>query len=251
MENLAVILAAGRSSRFASPKSKLLQELGNSTIVGRVVCATVQANYHPIIIIGHQGDLVKACIEKDFQGLCTFAQQTNPRGTGDAFATAAPFFKNSTTHILVINGDNPFVTSQLLTNFSTFVAQNNIDIALVSSIADDPYGYGRIILVEKNKFLIIEEKDLSSEQKSIDLINGGIYLFSKDFLEKHLQSFIKDHRDPTREINITDLFNLASTLDYKMGHYTVAFSLVRGVNDLNQYAQAKMILGMEKIDSVS
>lgn len=240
-KKIAVILAAGKSSRFNDSKSKLLQPFGDTTIIDCVVQSILEANYSPIIVVGHQKELVQKELENKHFGLCEFFNQTEQLGTGHAFFSAMPKLEEATSSVLVINGDNPFVTSDLIINFTKYFNENNLDAALVSAIADNPFGYGRIIETGSNSFLIIEEKALAEEQKTVCLINGGIYLFSQNFLITEFANFISKNKFLPGEINITDLFNLAESKKLKMGHFMSDFSLVFGINDLGQYHEAKII----------
>lgn len=239
-KKLAIILAAGKSSRFYDTKSKLLQHFGDTTIIDCVVCAIIEANYNPIVVVGHQKELVRQELENKHLGLCEFFNQTEQRGTGHAFFSAMPKLEEATSAVLVVNGDNPFVTSDLIISFAEYFNDNNLDVALISAITEDPFGYGRVIETAANSFLIVEEKALTEEQKIIKLINGGIYLFSPKFLKTELSAFIAQKELLAGEINITDLFNLAESKKLKMGHFECDFSLVFGINDLTQYHQAKI-----------
>jgi bifunctional N-acetylglucosamine-1-phosphate-uridyltransferase/glucosamine-1-phosphate-acetyltransferase GlmU-like protein len=243
MNKLAVILAAGRSSRFIDPKSKLLQTIGGSTIINRVVGAAIRANFSPVLILGHQREQILKVVEAEFSGLYECAIQEQPRGTGHAFYKAMPFIKEGS--VLVMNGDSPLITPELLLNFAAFFHKNNLALATVSARAENPFGYGRMIPTKTKSFLIVEERDLAPEQKQINLINGGVYLFSSTFLQQHFAAFVEEKSRYAGEINITDLFNLAATLNLPMGHYEAPFKIISGVNNLQQYAEVQKLLDQD------
>lgn len=230
MEVQIVVLAAGKSSRFAGTLSKLLQKVGSTEMINLVVGEIIKLSWPCSIVIGHQKELISECIEKKFPSYCTYATQAAPLGTGDAFYSAKKYFKAKT--ILVTNGDSPLISKELLTDFYRFVKDANLDAACVSAIATNPFGYGRLQPFLEG-FVIKEEKALCDEEKEISLINGGVYAFSKEFLDQEFDNFMKQ---PTTsgEINITDLFNQATLKHYKTSHFETPFDKIRGVNSVEQ-----------------
>lgn len=246
MKNNIIILAAGKSSRFNDPCSKLLQPLGDLPVVCHVVQAAYCSGLSCRVVIGHQKDLVKQAIEQEFAGYCQFFVQEDQTGTGDAFFTGLSE-ESFSGNILVVNGDTPFLTAELLLEFTAFCEAKMLDAAVVTAIAPNPFGYGRLIFSAQHNFEIIEEKSLQNEQKAQKIINGGVYFFSEHFLKTEKQNIFKNIRDLSKnsnqEFNITDCVNWANRQNYVLGHFLTSFDRVRGINSLDQYDEAKNYFG--------
>jgi len=246
MNKIAVILAAGKSSRFASQTTKLLQKIGDQPIINRVVDAAIRAYYSPILVLGHQREEIFNVVETAYRGYSKYVIQFVQRGTGDALAMALPLLDQS-GFTLVLNGDSPLLTAQLLLEFTTFYQENHLELATISAVAPNPYGYGRIVPTAEKGFIIVEEKELTSSQRDIKLINGGIYLFANAFLHKHLPLLVEEKSSGSGEVNITDLFAIGANFRLSMGHHLAPINRVAGVNNLEQYVEAQNILTKEQL----
>ncbi len=235
-----VILAAGKSSRFSSTTTKLIQKVGSVEMINRVVGAANELNLPCTVVVGHLKNLIKTCIERTFPSYVQYAEQTAQLGTGDAFFSAKKFLSEKT--ILVTNGDSPCISATLLSQFYNFFEKEKLDVACVSATTENPFGYGRLV-PNQTGFLIKEEKTLTNAEKQINLINGGVYAFSKEFLDQEFDLFMQA---PTPgEINITDLYNQANFKSYRVGHFSVDFDLIRGVNDIVQLQEAIQIINSQ------
>lgn len=228
-----VILAAGRSSRFNSSKSKLLHLLGDRLIVNWVVSSVLQAGLEPVVILGYQAIEVRAAIEESFPGRCKFVEQKEQCGTGHAFSMVLAEF--GMDDFLVLNGDVPLLPSSELSDFAYLCSKDGLDVGLIISQASDPFGYGRI-LFENGNIHIIEEKDACPPEKEIRLINAGIYYFSKKYLDRAFDGFWAKYSARSGEVNITDLVNYSKNLcGIKFSQKKVPFEFVRGINTREQY----------------
>ncbi len=213
MKNNIIILAAGKSSRFNDPCSKLLQPLGELPVVCHVVQAAYCAGLSCRVVIGHQKDLVLQAIEQEFPGYSKFLVQENQTGTGDAFFAGLSEDKLE-GNVLVVNGDTPFLTAELLREFIAFCDAKMLDAAVVAAIAPNPFGYGRLIFSGQHHFDIIEEKNLLAEQKAQKIINGGVYFFSEHFLTTEKQNILDNianlSKNSNQEFNITSLISMSN-----------------------------------------
>ncbi len=173
-----VILAAGQGTRMKSKVPKVLHKVLDKTMVDYVIDASVEAGAEDIcVIVGHQSAMVKAMIGTRVK----FALQKEQLGTGHAVMQAGDFISDG--NILVLCGDTPLIRPETIKELSDMHNSGGSDVTVVSMKADDPTGYGRIVR-ENNAFAkIVEQKDADEEQKKINEVNTGVYIFKADALK--------------------------------------------------------------------
>ena len=121
MKNITtVILAAGRSTRFISNKSKLTHELAGYPIINHVFDTAKKISGKNIIVV---------CNKDNFDELkniligCKFVIQKNQRGTADAIEVAKQHIK--TKNFIILFGDVPLITDQSLKKLIRSFKNNN------------------------------------------------------------------------------------------------------------------------------
>lgn len=190
MNNLTVtIMAAGEGKRMNSNIPKVLHLFKGIPMLIRIILEVIKLEPNKIIIITGKYDLlIKSTIKEYFENNdklnltlvkyekiqeLIFVKQNIPNGTGDAINCTLDNH-NENENILILNGDTPLLSSELLNKF--LEEKHCTSAKILLSKLDNPYGYGRIIYDNKNNFIEIKEKkDCSEEQKKIDIINCGIY----------------------------------------------------------------------------
>ena len=101
----AIILAAGKGTRFKSEKPKVLHEiLGKPMIFYVSMAVKWTAPQEIIYIVGHKKDEVIKTVNCDG---CNFVYQDEQLGTGDAVKRAKDYYKDFDGLVLIINGDMP------------------------------------------------------------------------------------------------------------------------------------------------
>lgn len=178
-----LILAAGLGTRMVSEKAKVLHHLGGRPLVAHVCqTATALEPRRIYVVVGHQADtVVKAVREELGADEADFIQQREQRGTGDAVMSAHATLAEADSTLLILSGDVPLVRAETL---AALVHQHRTyrgrgaDCTVLSVRLEDPSGYGRIIRDADGRFKkIVEHKDATPEEKSINEINAGIYCF--------------------------------------------------------------------------
>ena len=200
MKNITtVILAAGKSTRFISKKSKLTQELAGLPIVSHVYNTAKKISGKNIIVVCNKEN------HNELSSLlknCKFVIQKNQKGTADAIEAAKSSIK--TQNFIILFGDVPLISDnslkRLINNFKNKVGS----MILFKSLK--PHGYGRAIL-EKNKVVkVVEEIHTSKSEKLIELCNSGIMLVNKVIFFKLIQQ-IKFSKIK-KERYLTDIFEI-------------------------------------------
>lgn len=232
----AIVLAAGKASRFKTKKTKLLFSICGQPMILYPLKALQQLHIPTTLVLGYQADQIKQEIESNKLQNVSFVLQEEQRGTGHAVACSQD--KWSSQYILIMNGDCPLITPELINEFIIQHEQEQAPISLMTTMVIDPKGYGRII--EKNgKLSIIEDRDCTEKQRHINRINTGIYLINKTFLEENITKITTQNL--SHEFYLTDLISLASEQGLPVNTMQVPYDNVRGVNTLQELWSVEQI----------
>ncbi len=201
-----VILAAGLGKRMQSKLVKVLHPVaGRPMILYLVEAALKMKSQKVIVVVGHQGDQVRQALT-DYP--VTIVTQPQPRGTGHAVLQAQPALTGVAGPVLIVNGDVPLVTDEILRYLVQYHHDNRAALTLLTTELESPQGYGRIIRNARNQVArIIEEKDATPEQRKVCEINTGFYVVEKALLFQALNSVRPNNAQ--REYYLTDIVGIA------------------------------------------
>jgi len=240
----SVILAAGKGTRMKSEKPKVLHEIFNKPLVSWVIsaCENIGSNEN-IIIVGHKGEDVKAFIEKNHpESVCV--EQKEQLGTGHAVSMAKSELEGFAGTVLILCGDTPLITSESLKNFVEFHNKNNADITVMTSILDNPKGYGRIIRNNENNVSeIVEQKDCNEKQTEIKEINAGMYCINWQKAKGFFNDLKNDNAQ--NEYYLTDIIKWGNKEGLKVSGFILENSdETLGINSREQLADAFRIMNL-------
>ena len=234
MKNITtVILAAGKSTRFISKKSKLTQELAGLPIVSHVYNTAKKISGKNIIVVCNKEN------HNELSSLlknCKFVIQKNQKGTADAIEAAKSSIK--TQNFIILFGDVPLISDnslkRLINNFKNKVGS----MILFKSLK--PHGYGRVIL-EKNKVVkVVEEIHTSKSEKLIELCNSGIMLVNKSIFFKLIQQI--KFRKIKKERYLTDIFEIYFKKKIPFSFIQAEEEEMSGINTLLDFNKVDKIL---------
>ncbi len=245
----ALILAAGKGTRFKSEKIKVLHSLMGKSMIQIVLDSVSRLKPEKIhIIVGYQKDAVKAETSGDHMHC---VEQKEQKGTGHAVLSAkSALRKEGDKDLLVMNGDLPLIRTETLRPFLKFHQKMNNSLTFMTSEPENPFGFGRVFKTEKGGFFVIEEKDATPEQKKIKEVNVGIYLFNIKDLFRALPKISNNNKKG--EFYLTDIVEIMSLEGMKVGKFkTENREEVVGVNDRFELALAADVLRKRKIESLT
>jgi bifunctional UDP-N-acetylglucosamine pyrophosphorylase/glucosamine-1-phosphate N-acetyltransferase len=237
----AVILAAGRGTRMRSARPKVLQPISGLPMLEHVVRAVSATGATPVtVVVGPDGREV----EEAFGGRgLTFLTQDPPLGTGDALKVASPTFLGHLDRpVLVVNGDLPLLRAETLAALLAQHGEGSGGACLLTARPSDPGAYGRIIRDAGGRITrIVEAKDASPEERAVQEVNAGAYVFDVAPLGKALGELQRDNAQA--EYYLTDLVALlvsggVNVGGLELGDPTEAI----GVNTLEELATAAALL---------
>jgi len=195
-----VILAAGKGTRLKSSLAKVLHRAGGRPLVQHVLAACAPLKARKIVaVVGHQAEQVSAEVEP--LGAESVLQQPQ-RGTGHAMQIARRAL-GSAKLVLVLPGDAPLIRTETLRSMIAAHRSANAAATILSAVVSDPSGYGRILRKSENAVqAIVEESQLTDEQRELNEINSSIYCFTLDKLWPALAQVKPNNKH--RELYLTD-----------------------------------------------
>ena len=235
-----IILAAGKGTRMKSDLPKVLHPLNGRPMVHYVIDAAEALESEKIVlIIGHKRELVREAL-KDRR--VEFAVQDPQLGTGHAVMQAAPQFQNYRGNVLVLSGDVPLLRAESLKKLVDFHNSENPLATMLTTIMDDPTGYGRVIR-DAEGFVkeIVEEKDAYEATRKFKEINVGIYIFDAAELFKTLPQVKNDNKQG--EYYLPDVLKIYAERGEKIAAFpTENVEETHGINTVEQLKHAEKIL---------
>ncbi len=239
----AVILAAGKSSRFKTGRTKLVEKICGREMVLYPIQVLAQLEIPTLMVVGFQRDIVEETVKDSFGSDVTFIHQEEQKGTGHAIQCTRDAWRAE--NILIMNGDMPLITAGILEKIIAKHLKTDAAITFATAHHCDPEAmYGRVIQAN-DKIEIIEAKDFSGDLSETCCVNAGIYLIKRSFLETHIDNL--KNNNANKEWYITDLIKMASESKATVQTVPVPFDLIRGVNDFKELWAAEQIKKSEII----
>lgn len=238
---IAVVLAAGKGTRMKSNKSKLVHKIYGKELVKRVVETATKADIKEIItVVGYKKEQVQLVLGDSVE----YAYQEEMLGTGHAVLQAEKYLKDKHGKVVVLNGDVPIIRPETIKRLINKSMKNREYATLLTTIYNNPTGYGRIIRDDGGNIEeIIEEKDLNEEQKQIKEINAGIYCFDIQELLKALKELKPNNSQ--NELYLTDVVRIMNDKGLKTGAVIIEDNTeILGVNDRMQLELLTKVLRM-------
>ena len=195
-----VVLAAGKGTRLKSSLVKVLHRAGGRTLVEHIVraCEPLKPR-ETVVVVGHQAERVAAVVEP--LDAVTVTQQPQ-NGTGHAMQVAKRALGRA-KFAVVLPGDAPLVRTETLKALIVAHRNGNAAATILSAVLADPSGYGRVVRkTETAVSAIVEESELTHEQREINEINSAIYCFTLEKLWPALAQVKPNNKH--RELYLTD-----------------------------------------------
>ena len=204
MKTTPIILAAGQGTRMKSTLPKMLQPLcGQPMVLLALEAVRAASSETPVVVVGHGAERVREAVG----GMARLVLQEQQLGTGHAVLQAEAVLRGEADLILVTYGDMPLLRAETLRELVERQAANSGPITLLTVVAGDPRGFGRILRGPDGRVAaIVEEAAATAEQLQIHELNVGAYCFRADWLWDAL------HRIPVSargEYYLTDTVGLA------------------------------------------
>ncbi|MBC2376375.1 bifunctional UDP-N-acetylglucosamine diphosphorylase/glucosamine-1-phosphate N-acetyltransferase GlmU [Listeria welshimeri] len=235
----AVVLAAGQGTRMKSKLYKVLHPVCGKPMVEHVVDQISTLDVDKVVtIVGHGAEKV----QEHLAGKSEFVKQEEQLGTAHAVLQAKPELAGKDGVTLVVCGDTPLIEASTMEALLKYHHEKRAKATILTTIIEDPTGYGRIIrddlgIVEK----IVEHKDATEKEQRISEINTGTYCFDNKALFEALENVSNDNVQG--EYYLPDVIKILKDLDEVVAAYRMeSFEESLGVNDRIALAEASKLM---------
>ena len=242
MKLKTLILAAGKGTRMKSDMPKVVHKVNGIPMISKII--EVLSGLNPeenILILGHKKEEVLKVVGEN----CDYVLQTEQLGTGHAVIQAKEKLQEYDGDVMILCGDTPLLRESTLKSLYNYHKESGAVTTILTSIYENPFGYGRI--VKENGFVkaIVEEKEASEEIKKIKEVNAGVYCFNSKELFKALDRI--DNNNEKGEYYLTDVIGIQVSENKKVQSFVLEDNEeILGVNSKVELAQASKVLRERK-----
>ena len=229
----AIILAAGKSTRMKSVRSKVLHPVGGRPMIDWVTALARGAGVEKIVCVVGEGNAdVRAAAEA--QGL-EIAVQEPQQGTGHAVQCAKEALAGFEGQVVVLYADTPLITGETLSR--VFDAFETHALSVLGFEPEDPAAYGRLVTSGSDLHAIVEAKECTKEQLKIGLCNSGVVAASAADLFSACDRVTNDNIKG--EYYLTDIVEILRGDGKSATVVHASETEVLGVNDRTDLSQAE------------
>jgi bifunctional UDP-N-acetylglucosamine pyrophosphorylase/glucosamine-1-phosphate N-acetyltransferase len=231
----AVVLAGGLGTRMKSETPKHFHCVLGRRMVDWVVEAARAVDADPLVVVTSPQGVAQ------FDGIQT-AVQAEPRGTGDALASARQELDGVAGDLFVLSGDAPVISPLLLSELLETHRREGAAATILSFRPPDPREYGRVIRDGDGSVrAIVEAGDASPDELAVDEVNSSIYVFAAGRLWPALEQL--DTSNEQGELYLTDAVRaLVENGDHVAAYVAPDPAEVEGVNTRAELAAAAAAL---------
>jgi bifunctional UDP-N-acetylglucosamine pyrophosphorylase / glucosamine-1-phosphate N-acetyltransferase len=192
----AVVLAGGLGTRMKSHIPKHFHRILGRRMVDWVLEAAHAIDADPLVVVTSPQGV------SELDGIQT-AVQAEPRGTGDALASARQALDGVTGDLFVLSGDAPLISADVLGALLETHRREDAAATVLSFRPPDPRDYGRVIRGGDGAVqAIVEAGDASPDELSVGEVNSSIYVFAADRVWPALEQLDTSNRQG--ELYLTD-----------------------------------------------
>lgn len=182
---------------------KVLAQANGRPLIDYVLDALNAAGVQrTIVVVGYRAKDVEAAIGGRLG--VEFAVQSEQRGTGHAVMMCRSQIDHHRGPVVIVAGDSPMLQASSLATLLADFRASPAACVMGTLIHASPAGLGRILRNERGQFEgIVEEKDATPEQRTIQEVNMSTYVFDCPRLVQCLDRLTNDNRQG--EYYITDV----------------------------------------------
>jgi bifunctional UDP-N-acetylglucosamine pyrophosphorylase/glucosamine-1-phosphate N-acetyltransferase len=242
----AIILAAGEGTRMRSTRPKPLHMICGRAMVLHVIHSLEQlAPDRTAVVVGHGAEQVTKKVQQMAPSWANvaFVEQHEQNGTGDAASIGMTAFggddyDDDESTIVVLPGDTPLLRPETLRQLVETHVECANAATLLTSVMDDPTGYGRVIRKANGQAArIVEHRDAAPDELDVKEICTSIYAFRRDLLGPALRKLTTDNAQG--EYYLTEVISVLGAMGHRIGVVQAPAGETQGVNDRWQLALAE------------
>lgn len=237
--NYAIILAAGKGTRMKTELPQCAYPLIRKPMVAYVVDNVLDLFDEVIVVVGYKRDVIMDILGENV----LYAVQEEQLGTGHAVLSAENLVEDPGGNSLILSGNMPLMDAEIISKAFQDHINRRHDLTVLTTVVDDPKGYGRIIRNESGLYLeeIVEEEEATVLQKGINEVNTGIYIVKNELLFPALKQIKNDNA--RKEYYLTDIVKILQKENRVIGSFNIKEAIkATSINDLYtlSVAEAKL-----------
>ena len=243
-----IILAAGAGTRMGSDLPKVLHTICGRSMLDHVVGAARELDpAELIVVVGHGRDQVISHLAERAPDVRTVVQHRQG-GTGHAVRIVLEEVDLGHGTVVVTYGDAPVLRGRTLAALVREHAAQQAAATALTTVMDDPTGYGRILRDADGAIVeIVEEADATPEQRAIKEVNSGVYAFEASLLADSVKRVPTDNAKG--EEYLTDVVAILQAEGQRVASVMEEDATdVFGVNDRIQLAEARRVLNARVLE---
>ncbi|MGZ6250919.1 MAG: NTP transferase domain-containing protein [Candidatus Chromulinivorax sp.] len=229
-ENLqAILLAGGKSSRFQTGKTKLAEKICGKEMIIYPLELLQRMNIPTTLVVGFQKEKILEVLSNHAIKNITIATQEEQLGTGHAVSITKHLWNKK--HILILNGDIPLITADVIQKLYNKHVKMDADISFATAHAVDEANdsYCKVV-IQDNQIRVVERSEEHIDMHAQCCISVGVYIVKTDFLNTYIDQLTKS--SVTQEFYLPQLIQLASENHCKIITTQIPFDLARGINTI-------------------
>ena len=238
MKLKTLILAAGKGTRMKSDMPKVIHKVNGIPMITKIIDTLSGLNPEEnILILGHKKEEVLKVVGEN----CDYVLQTEQLGTGHAVIQTKEKLEGYDGDVMILCGDTPLLRESTLKSLYEYHKESGAVTTILTSIYENPFGYGRIVKEDGLVKAIVEEKEASEEIKKIKEVNAGVYCFNSKELFKALDKI--DNNNEKGEYYLTDVIGIQVSENKKVQSFILEDKMeILGVNSKVELTQAGKVL---------
>ena len=242
-----VIMAAGKGTRMKDPsKAKVMYEVLGKPMLHYVVELAKQLSADRIIaIVGYQRETIIQYLQIAHSEV-EIAIQAEQLGTGHAIMQTESLLIGYDCDLVVLSGDVPLLRFESMQKLIVRHCQTKADATVLTADFPDPTGYGRMIRGSTGEVLkIVEQKDATEDERKVQEINSGIYVFDGRKLFESIKHITP--KNAQNEYYLTDVFAYFQKRSWNVqAEKTSSIEEIMGVNTVDQLETVRSVLSQRK-----
>lgn len=244
----ALVLAAGKGTRMKSDTIKVLHEILGTPILEYVLGTLARVGVkESSVVIGSCAEQVQSFLKSRTQAPKTSVVfQREQKGTGHAVEMARAQLAKADGDVLIWPGDMPLLKAETLAAFAQAHRKSGAAASVLSCIRTEPKGYGRMLRSLGRFYAIREELDATEEEKKIQEVNTGVYLFNARLLFDALKKIKPSNAK--QELYLTDTIEVLAQEGRRIEAFPLASeSEGQGINSRADLAQASEAMKQREV----
>ena len=189
-------MAGGLGTRMRSSVPKHLHPLLGRRVVDWVLESAREAGADPVVVVASPDT------QDEYEGVAV-AVQREPRGTGDAVASAREALAGFRGRVLVLDAAAPLLAAEHLDALVEEHVREAAEVTILSFESERALPYGRIVRADDGSVrAIVEDRDATPEEREIRELNSSIYVFEAEPLWAAISGLEADNAQG--ELYLTD-----------------------------------------------